>query len=110
LLWSSIADRHGRRAVIVASLIGSAIALIIFGTSESLPEAICVRLIQGIFGGAVGVFRGSIRDLTDDTNATRAYAVLGFSWGFGGVVGPILGGVFESPAQNFAGTFLAEIG
>ncbi|WWC94943.1 hypothetical protein V866_001795 [Kwoniella sp. B9012] len=110
LLWSSIADRHGRRAVLVASLLGSAIALTIFGTSESLPEAICVRLIQGIFGGAVGVFRGSIRDLTDDTNASRAYAVLGFSWGFGGVIGPIIGGVFESPVDNFPGTFLSKIG
>lgn len=84
-------------------------ALSIFGTSQSLAEAICVRLAQGIFGGAVGVFRGSIRDITDDTNATRAYALLGFSWGFGGVMGPILGGVFESPASNFAGTFLARI-
>ncbi|RXK35648.1 hypothetical protein M231_07078 [Tremella mesenterica] len=110
LLWSSIADKHGRRAVIVASLAGSAVALVVFGTSESLPEAICVRLVQGIFGGAVGVFRGSIRDLTDDTNATRAYAVLGFSWGFGGVIGPILGGVFESPADNFPGSFLGRIG
>ncbi|KIR98446.1 hypothetical protein L804_04018 [Cryptococcus deuterogattii 2001/935-1] len=109
LLWSSIADRHGRRAVLVASLAGSAIALVIFGTSESLPEAICVRLIQGIFGGAVGVFRGSIRDLTDDTNAARAYAMLGFSWGFGGVIGPIIGGVFESPKENFPGTVLAKI-
>lgn len=36
LLWSSIADRHGRRAVIVASMAGSAIALVIFGTSESV--------------------------------------------------------------------------
>jgi MFS family permease len=73
-------------------------------TPSQLPEAICVRLVQGIFGGAVGVvgssfdrrschsstqFRGSIRDITDDTNATRAYAILGFSWGFGGVVGPV---------------------
>lgn len=36
LLWSSIADRHGRRAVIVASLAGSALALMVFGTSESV--------------------------------------------------------------------------
>ncbi|KAK4689589.1 hypothetical protein P7C73_g509, partial [Tremellales sp. Uapishka_1] len=109
LLWSSIADRHGRRAVLVASMLGSAIALVVFGTSASLPEAITIRLVQGIFGGAIGVFRGSIRDLTDDTNATRAYAVLGFSWGMGGVIGPILGGVFESPSQNYPGTFLGRI-
>lgn len=34
-------------------------------------------------------FRGSIRDITDETNATRAYAILGFSWGLGGVIGPV---------------------
>ncbi|GMK57099.1 hypothetical protein CspeluHIS016_0309390 [Cutaneotrichosporon spelunceum] len=109
LLWSSIADRHGRRAVLVASMLGNGIALLMFGTSQSLPEAICVRLIQGIFGGAIGVFRGSVRDLTDDTNATRAYAMLGFSWGLGGVIGPVIGGVFESPAVNWSGTFLSRI-
>ncbi|BEJ15157.1 hypothetical protein CspHIS471_0409240 [Cutaneotrichosporon sp. HIS471] len=109
LLWSSIADRHGRRAVLVASMLGNGVALLMFGTSQSLSEAICVRLIQGIFGGAIGVFRGSVRDLTDDTNATRAYAMLGFSWGLGGVVGPVIGGVFESPAVNWPGTFLGRI-
>ncbi|KLT39562.1 major facilitator superfamily MFS-1 [Cutaneotrichosporon oleaginosum] len=109
LLWSSIADRHGRRAVLVASMLGNGIALLMFGTSQSLPEAICVRLIQGIFGGAIGVFRGSIRDLTDDTNATRAYAMLGFSWGLGGVVGPVIGGMFESPAVNWPNTFFGRI-
>ncbi|KAL1405116.1 hypothetical protein Q8F55_008739 [Vanrija albida] len=109
LLWSGIADRHGRRAVLVASMAGSAIALVMFGTSSSLPEAICVRLIQGIFGGSIGVFRGSIRDITDETNAGRAYSILGYMWGMGGVIGPILGGVFESPATNFPGTFLGRI-
>ncbi|ORX39370.1 hypothetical protein BD324DRAFT_576791 [Kockovaella imperatae] len=109
LLWSKIADRHGRRAVLVASLSGSAIALMIFGTSESLPEAICVRLVQGIFGGAVGVFRGSIRDITDETNASQAYSILGFMWGFGAVMGPIFGGVFENPATNFSNSFLGHI-
>lgn len=47
--------------------------------------------------------------MTDDTNAARAYAMLGFSWGFGGVIGPIIGGVFESPKENFPGTALAQI-
>ncbi len=79
--------------------------MITFGTSGSLPEAIAIRLVQGIFGGAIGVFRGSIRDITDATNETRAYAILSFCWGLGGVIGPILGGVLESPAKKFPGIF-----
>lgn len=109
LLWSSIADRHGRRAVLVASLLGSAITVVLFGTSGTFPEAICVRLAQGVFGGSIGVFRGSIRDITDTTNEGRAYAMLGFAWGMGGVVGPILGGVFESPAQNHPNSVIGKI-
>lgn len=109
LLWSSIANKHGRRAVLIASLLGSAVTVILFGTSGSYPEAISVRLAQGVFGGSIGVFRGSVRDITDTTNEGRAYAMLGFAWGMGGVVGPILGGLFESPAENHPGSFLAKI-
>jgi MFS family permease len=47
LLWSSIADRHGRRAVIVASLAGSALALMVFGTSESVRRS-ALRASRGV--------------------------------------------------------------
>lgn len=40
LLWSSIADRHGRRAVLVASMLGNGIALLMFGTSQSVSYRI----------------------------------------------------------------------
>ncbi|KAJ9099285.1 hypothetical protein QFC21_004166 [Naganishia friedmannii] len=109
VLWSQVADKYGRRAVLFSSLLGGAIFLMLFGMSKSLAIAILIRLAQGIFGGAVGVYRGSIRDITDPTNETRAYAILGFSWGFGGVAGPVIGGGFESPARNYPNSFFAKI-
>ncbi|KAK0192977.1 hypothetical protein F5146DRAFT_1102675 [Armillaria mellea] len=105
LLWATVADKHGRRAVLVISLLGSALTCAIFGTCTTLQEAICVRLLQGIFAGAVGVARGSISFVTDASNEGRAYAILGFCWGFGGVAGAIIGGTFESPARKWPGTF-----
>lgn len=83
VLWSQLADRYGRRAVLVSSLIGGAGCLVLFGVSRSLAVAIVVRLAQGVFGGAVGVYRGSIRDITDATNESTAYSLMGFAWGFG---------------------------
>lgn len=109
VLWSQIADKYGRRAVLFSSLLGGAVFLLLFGMSKSLAVAILIRLAQGVFGGAVGVYRGSIRDITDSTNETRAYAILGFSWGFGGVAGPVIGGGFESPARNYPDSFFAKI-
>ncbi|KAK0237694.1 hypothetical protein EDD85DRAFT_1004446 [Armillaria nabsnona] len=105
LLWATVADKHGRRAVLVISLLGSALTCAIFGTCTTLQQAICVRLLQGIFAGAVGVARGSISFVTDASNEGRAYAILGFCWGFGGVAGAIIGGTFESPALKWPGTF-----
>ncbi|THV01922.1 major facilitator superfamily MFS-1 [Dendrothele bispora CBS 962.96] len=105
LLWATVADKHGRRVVLVVSLFGSAATCAIFGTSTSFPQAVCIRLLQGIFAGAVGVARSSVAFVTDSSNEGRAYAILGFCWGFGGVAGAIIGGTFETPEHNWPNTF-----
>lgn len=105
LLWATAAARYGRRNMLQLSLVGSTVALILFGTSRGLVSAIVFRFAQGLFAGAVGVARGSARDLTDETNESRAYAKMGFFWGMGGIVGPIIGGVLEHPAQKYPWLF-----
>ncbi|EPQ52178.1 MFS-1 protein [Gloeophyllum trabeum ATCC 11539] len=105
LLWATVADRHGQRAVLFVSLLGTACTCCLFGTSTNLQEAICIRLLQGIFAGAIGVARGCVTFVTDPSNEGRAYAILGFCWGFGGVAGAIIGGSFENPAKKWPGVF-----
>lgn len=98
------------------SLLGSALTCLVFGTSTSLQQAICIRLLQGIFAGGVGVARGCVAFVTDTTNEGRAYAILGqvtyflisaltikilhysFCWGLGGVTGAIIGGACAFPS------------
>ncbi|KAF7426094.1 hypothetical protein PC9H_008460 [Pleurotus ostreatus] len=105
LLWATVAERHGRRTVLVVSLFGSAVTCAIFGTSTSIQQALCIRLLQGVFAGAVGVARGSVAFVTDPSNEGRAYAILGFCWGFGGVAGAIIGGAFERPVVKWPSVF-----
>ncbi|KAF9239817.1 hypothetical protein BU15DRAFT_87832 [Melanogaster broomeanus] len=102
---ATVAEKHGRRTVLTLSLFGSAVTVLIFGTCTSLRQAIAVRLLQGIFAGAVGVARGCIASVTDVTNEGRAYAIMGFCWGFGGVAGAIIGGAFERPAEKWPEVF-----
>jgi hypothetical protein len=45
----------------------------------------------------------------DGSNEGRAYAIMGFSWGMGGVAGAILGGALESPAKKWPNTFKSGI-
>ncbi|EJD01298.1 major facilitator superfamily MFS-1 [Fomitiporia mediterranea MF3/22] len=105
LLWATAAEKHGTRAVLFVSLLGSSLTCFAFGTSTSLPQAMTIRLLQGVFAGAIGVGRGNIATITDPSNEGRAYAILGFAWGFGGVAGAIVGGSFENPAKKWPGMF-----
>ncbi|KAG5637021.1 hypothetical protein H0H81_006056 [Sphagnurus paluster] len=86
-------------------ILGSAITCLSFGTATTLQQAVCIRLMQGVFAGAVGVARGSVAFVTDPSNEGRAYAILGFCWGLGGVTGAIIGGSFERPAQKWPEIF-----
>jgi Major Facilitator Superfamily len=96
LLWATVAEKHGQRLVLFVSLIGSSLTCSLFGTSTTLKQAIAIRLMQGVFAGAIGVARSCVTVITDPTNEGRAYAILGFSWGLGGVGGAIIGGACKS--------------
>lgn len=101
ILWATIADKHGRRAVLFISLLGSSLTCLSFGTARSFPEAAAIRLMQGVFGGSIGVARGAVAVITDPSNEARAYATVGFAWGLGGVAGAVIGGAFETPANRW---------
>lgn len=72
-----MAEKHGQRAVLLISLIGSAVTCFLFGTSTTMNQALVIRLLQGTFAGAIGVARGTVAVITDQTNEGRAWAVLG---------------------------------
>ncbi|GAA5981662.1 hypothetical protein JCM10908_004557 [Rhodotorula pacifica] len=105
MLWVSIAEKHGRRAVLCASLIGNGLTVVAFGTSKNLGTAICTRLAMGLFNGAVGVARSAVQDVTDETNRSTAYTILGLLWGMGGIVGSVLGGTLEHPTEKYPSYF-----
>ncbi|KAI0031860.1 hypothetical protein K488DRAFT_78824 [Vararia minispora EC-137] len=105
LLWATVADRHGARLVLTVALLGSSLTCALFGTATNIRQAITIRLAQGLFAGAIGVARGCVTAITDSSNEGRAYAILGFCWGFGGAAGAIVGGMFESPALKWPGVF-----
>ncbi|KAK0491673.1 major facilitator superfamily domain-containing protein [Armillaria novae-zelandiae] len=108
LLWATVANKYGCRMVLVVCLLGGSITCTVFGLCKNIEQALTVRLLQGIFGGAIGVARGTVASITDESNSGRAYAILGFCWGFGGVAGAIVGGFFESPATKWPGAFGSE--
>lgn len=51
LAWGRVADRVGRRPVLVFSLAGVAIATAMFGLSRTIWQMILLRCCAGVFAG-----------------------------------------------------------
>ena len=102
---SGIAERYGSRCVLLSSLLGTSVSCCLFGTATSFWTALSIRLLQGVFAGAVGVARSCVPAISDPSNESRAYAILSFCWGLGGVVGAIIGGIctwiFHNSVHHF---------
>lgn len=90
-LWGRVSDRYGRRPVILAGLLGSAIAYAIFGLADSLWLLFLSRLAQGSGGGTTGVIQAYIADSTEPADRARALGWLSAATSAGVMIGPALG-------------------
>ncbi|HSB55834.1 MAG TPA: MFS transporter, partial [Gemmatimonadales bacterium] len=61
-VWGRFSDRYGRRPAILAGLLVTAIAYIIFGLAGSVAVLLLSRIVQGLGGGTIGVVQAYVAD------------------------------------------------
>ncbi|HEV7836936.1 MAG TPA: MFS transporter, partial [Gemmatimonadaceae bacterium] len=54
-LWGRFSDRYGRRPALIAGLLISAVAYVIFAYASTLWLLLLCRVVQGLGGGTIGV-------------------------------------------------------
>jgi EmrB/QacA subfamily drug resistance transporter len=102
-LWGKISDLYGRRPVFQAAiaifLVGSALC----GLSQSLPQLIAFRALQGIGGGGLmAIALSIIGDIIPPRDRGRYQGYFGAVFGVSSVAGPLLGGWFtEGPGWRW---------
>lgn len=83
-----LANRFGRKEVYIAGLIGFTAASVLCGLAQSLPQEVAARVLQGVFGAPlVPLAQTMILDAYPTEKHGHAISI----WGFGVVLGPILG-------------------
>jgi MFS family permease len=116
-LLGRLSDRRGRRPVIVATLVGSALAWTVFGLAGAVGSAAGVaagvatlfvsRLLAGAMGGNLAVAQAYVADVTPRERRAGALGLLAASFSLGFVVGPAVGGLAASrPVVAAAGRVL----
>src|ERR1041385_8917381 len=90
-LWGRSSDRYGRRPAILAGLLVTAVAYVLFGFASSLPLLLLSRLLQGVGGGTIGVVQAYVADASPVDQRTRRLGWLSALTSLGAVAGPAFG-------------------
>lgn len=86
-----LADRVGRRPVLILSLTGTAVGSLVTGLAGSLWVLFLGRVIDGVSGASVSVAQAAVTDVAPPAERARLLGLLGAAFGVGFVAGPALG-------------------
>ncbi|MDH3249670.1 MAG: MFS transporter, partial [Acidimicrobiia bacterium] len=102
-VWGRISDRVGRKPVLVVTIIGSAVGSLVLGLAGSLIVLFVGRIIDGASGASVAVARATVADVATPEQRPRLMGLLGAAFGFGFVIGPVVGSLaaLGGPAVPF---------
>ena len=92
-VWGAVADRFGRKKMIMRALFGGAITLALMGFVQSAEQLIIVRAMQGVVTGTVSANNALVAAATPRHRVGFAMGTLQVGLWAGVAVGPLLGGV-----------------
>ena len=93
-LGGSLADRYGRRNSIVASMIGSAAAMLLLWQASSLAAIVALAAAAGLFGSLYRPAASALlADIVPSENRLVGFAVYRFAVNLGMALGPVSAGL-----------------
>ncbi|KAJ6864174.1 protein ZINC INDUCED FACILITATOR-LIKE 1 isoform X1 [Populus alba x Populus x berolinensis] len=108
VLWGMIADRYGRKPVIIFGTVSVVIFNTLFGLSTSFWMAISTRFLLGSLCGILGPMRAYASEVCRKEYQALGMSIISTSWGIGLVIGPALGGFLAQPAEKFPKIFSSD--
>ena len=88
-------DRYGRKPILMISQLGTLGGFILLALSRSLALVFLARIIDGLTAGNISVAQAYISDNTEPKDRTRAFGIVGASFGLGFLVGPAISGLLS---------------
>ena len=130
-----LSDRFGRRPVLLASILGTAIGFVLLAVADPLGRALGAtwfaadsavvlsvvvgvlfvsRILDGLTGGNISVAQAYITDVTAPEERARGLGLIGAAFGLGFILGPAIGGAlsqfgFAAPAWLAAAFAFANL-
>ncbi len=108
-IWGIVADRLGRKPMLLRSLLGGAIIVGLYILVSNVYVFIGLRVIQGIFTGTVAAASALVATVTPRDKIPFAMGILMGAVYAGNSFGPLMGG-FLADSFGFTTTFMVTSG
>jgi len=104
--WGWVADRHGRKLILMRASLGMAVCMSLIGMAQDIGQLVILRLLAGLLGGYASGASVLVATQTPRARSAWALGVLSSGVMAGNLLGPLLGGVLP-PLIGLRRTFLA---
>ncbi|XP_059653725.1 protein ZINC INDUCED FACILITATOR-LIKE 1-like isoform X2 [Cornus florida] len=105
VFWGIVADRYGRKPVIIIGTSTVVVFNTLFGLSINFWMAICTRFLLGSFNGLLGPIKAYASELFREEHQALGLSTVSTAWGIGLIIGPALGGFLAQPAEKYPSIF-----
>jgi DHA1 family multidrug resistance protein-like MFS transporter len=92
-VWGSLADRYGRKIMVVRAMFGGAVIISAMGFVANIYQLVILRAIQGTLTGTVPAATTLVAGSTPDNRRGYALGLLQMAIYLGSSIGPLIGGM-----------------
>ncbi len=92
-MWGRLADRKGRKLMLLRASLGMAVVMGLMGAVTSVWELMALRFIQGIFSGYISNANALMATQAPKSKSGQALGTLSTGYVAGSLFGPLVGGV-----------------
>lgn len=92
-ILGNLSDKYGRRPVILISLLGFSINFFIQAWAPTIFWLFVGRIFSGVTGASITTASAYIADISDDSNRSKNFGMVGAAFGLGFIIGPVIGGL-----------------
>lgn len=103
-IWGGLADRFGRKLMILRATFGGTVILFIMAHVQSAEQLVLMRAIQGLVTGTVAANSALAASVAPREKAGYAMGLMQVALGAGIAVGPMIGG-FLADAYGYSAAF-----